>query len=45
MDPIETFSSAQAVCEILQERMQDDPNNATDGIRRDFVLASLQPNM
>jgi hypothetical protein len=41
MDPIETFISAQVVCEILQERMQDDPNNVTDGIRRDFVLASL----
>ena len=41
MDPIETFSSAQVVCEILQERMQDDPNNVTDGIRRDFGLASL----
>jgi len=41
VDPIVTFSSAQAVCEILQERMQDDPNNVTDDIRRDFVIASL----
>jgi hypothetical protein len=41
MDPVVAFSSAQTVCEILQERMQEDPNNVTDDIRRDFVLASL----
>ena len=41
MDPVVAFSSAQTVCEILQERMLEDPNNVTDDIRRDFVLVSL----
>lgn len=41
VDPVVAFSSAQVVCEILQERMLEDPNNVTDDIRRDFVLVSL----
>lgn len=41
VDSVAVFRSAQEICEILQERMQEDPNNVTDDMRRYFVITSL----
>jgi len=41
VDPVDAFRSANRACESMLERMRLDPNNVTDDMRRDFVLASL----
>ena len=44
-DPLGAYRAANTACESMEAIMQEDPNNVTDVMRQNFVLASLATSM